>query len=209
MSGVLKVRQGTRPDDFKVRRWASRMADVDALLPGSRFGVLIEGSRSGHTVVGLRENGLSDTFSIIGGGGDWNSDATYDTLLLSLDGRGNLEIDGALTENSDATSKARFSALDPAVVLGGVVSLNVSEWEYRDTPGVRHVGPTAQDFHEAFGLGASPTGISTLDTSGVALVSIQALADLADQQAALLQLQSELIADLQAQMAELQAGINA
>ena len=209
VSGVLNVRQGTRPDDFKVRRWASRMADVDALLPGSRFGVLIEGSRSGHTVVGLRENGLSDTFSIIGGGGDWNSDATYDTLLLSLDGRGNLEIDGALTENSDATSKARFSALDPAVVLGGVVSLNVSEWEYRDTPGVRHVGPTAQDFHEAFGLGASPTGISTLDTSGVALVSIQALADLVDQQAALLQLQSELIADLQAQMAELQAGINA
>ena len=33
----------------------------------------------------------------------------------------------------------------------------------------------AQDFYAAFGLGSSDTGISTMDTSGVALAAIQAL----------------------------------
>ena len=37
------------------------------------------------------------------------------------------------------------------------------------------MGPTAQDFHAAFGLGETPTMINTVDVSGVALAAIKGL----------------------------------
>ena len=52
----------------------------------------------------------------------------------------------------------------------------IREWSYRaEDPAVRHFGPTAQDFHAAFGLGGSDKAISTVDADGVALLAIQAL----------------------------------
>jgi hypothetical protein len=40
---------------------------------------------------------------------------------------------------------------------------------------VRHVGPMAQDFHAAFGLGDSDKSIGMQDIEGVALAAIQGL----------------------------------
>jgi hypothetical protein len=40
---------------------------------------------------------------------------------------------------------------------------------------VRHIGPTAQDFYAAFGVGEDNTHISTVDADGVALAAIQGL----------------------------------
>ena len=40
---------------------------------------------------------------------------------------------------------------------------------------VRHLGPTAQDFYTAFGLGADDRHIAPLDSSGVALAAVQGL----------------------------------
>jgi DNA-binding transcriptional MerR regulator len=40
---------------------------------------------------------------------------------------------------------------------------------------VRHLGPTAQDFHAAFHLGESERTIATVDADGVALAAIQGL----------------------------------
>jgi len=45
------------------------------------------------------------------------------------------------------------------------------------------VGPTAQDFRAAFGLGEDDRHISTVDSEGVALAAIQALYRLSQQQA--------------------------
>ena len=42
----------------------------------------------------------------------------------------------------------------------------------------RHVGPTAQDFREAFGLGLDAKSIGTIDADGVALAAIQGLYEL-------------------------------
>lgn len=53
------------------------------------------------------------------------------------------------------------------------MELPISEWSYKDDLGVRHIGPMAQDFRHSFGLGHSDTGISTIDTGGVALAAIQ------------------------------------
>ncbi|MEU6394808.1 tail fiber domain-containing protein [Streptomyces sp. NPDC046939] len=61
-------------------------------------------------------------------------------------------------------------------VLEEVVRLPVSSWRYHwDPPEVRHLGPMAQDWWAAFGLGGSDTTICSTDANGVALVAIQAL----------------------------------
>ena len=46
----------------------------------------------------------------------------------------------------------------------------------RRTPPSATSGPTAQDFHAAFGLGEDPLRISTIDADGIALAGVQALA---------------------------------
>jgi hypothetical protein len=52
----------------------------------------------------------------------------------------------------------------------------ISEWSYNDQePNARHIGPMAQDFHSAFGVGSSDKCIPTVDENGVALAAIQAL----------------------------------
>jgi hypothetical protein len=66
--------------------------------------------------------------------------------------------------------------VDPDAILERIASMPISEWSYNDQePGVRHIGPMAQDFHGAFGTGSSDKCIPTVDENGVALAAIQAL----------------------------------
>jgi hypothetical protein len=68
---------------------------------------------------------------------------------------------------------------DPATsdaVLAELARLPISTWRYRwDPADVKHLGPMAQDFAAAFGLGADERVIDTIDAQGVALVAVQAL----------------------------------
>lgn len=83
---------------------------------------------------------------------------------------------GSWTSMSDRNAKEHFAAVDPKAVLEKVVTLPLFTWNYKSQdPGIRHMGPTAQDFHAAFGLGESDIGITTVDIEGVALASIQGL----------------------------------
>ena len=77
----------------------------------------------------------------------------------------------------------------------------VSTWNLSSQdPSIRHMGPMAQDFHDAFGLGESRTMISTVDAHGVAFAAIQGLhAELRERDAA--------IATLRAEVAELRSAV--
>ena len=97
-------------------------------------------------------------------------------IEFRVDANGNAILAGLLFENSDRNAKTKIESIDPQEVLARVEQLPISEWEYKDTPGQRHVGPMAQDFREAFGLGVNDTSLATIDTSGIALASIKALA---------------------------------
>lgn len=89
---------------------------------------------------------------------------------------GDMTIGGTLTELSDVTAKENFGAVNSIEVLDKVASLPISTWNYIDNPdSTRHMGPMAQDFHAAFGLGATETGISVIDRDGVAFAAIQGL----------------------------------
>ncbi len=77
---------------------------------------------------------------------------------------------------SDARTKYRFRELDTDEVLARIAAMPVTEWSYEaQNAGIRHIGPTAQDFHAAFGLGEDPLRIGTLDADGVALAGVRAL----------------------------------
>lgn len=92
---------------------------------------------------------------------------------------------GSWESLSDRAAKADFEPVDPAWVLEQVAQLPVERWRYRaEADAVRHVGPTAQDFHSAFGLGSSDRTIAAVDADGVALAAIQALYRLVQEQQA-------------------------
>lgn len=66
--------------------------------------------------------------------------------------------------------------VDGFEVLGRVADLPISTWRYHwEDPQVRHLGPMAQDWAAAFGLGGDDRTIAMVDANGVAMVSIQAL----------------------------------
>jgi hypothetical protein len=89
---------------------------------------------------------------------------------------GNIRASGTITPNSDRNAKTEFEPVDTAAILKRVAALPIQRWRFKaEEPGVKHVGPMAQDFHAAFGLGAAPTAIATVDADGVALAAIQGL----------------------------------
>ncbi len=78
---------------------------------------------------------------------------------------------------SDVNLKENFRELDGAGLLAKIAAMPIREWNYTSQdPAIRHVGPTAQDFYAAFGLGEDPLRISTIDADGIALAAIKALA---------------------------------
>ncbi len=82
---------------------------------------------------------------------------------------------GSWTNGSSRRFKEHFQTVDQQVILEKVAALPITSWEYRDSDEGRHLGPIAEDFAAAFGLGMNEKYISTVDTDGVALAAIQAL----------------------------------
>lgn len=97
---------------------------------------------------------------------------------------------------SDRSAKVNLAPLDPQIVLDHVAGLSIGTWSYTNSPTTRHIGPMAQDFYAAFGVGADDGRISTVDSDGVALVAIQGLYQL-------LKTREDEISDLRDQIASL------
>jgi len=77
---------------------------------------------------------------------------------------------------SDRNLKEHFTEIDPTAVLDKLASL--PEWKYQmkhGKPAEWFMGPTAQDFRAAFGLGSDDTTINTGNAQGVALTAIKGL----------------------------------
>lgn len=83
---------------------------------------------------------------------------------------------GAWRSISDRNMKRNIRPVDGQEILEKLLALPISRWSYKtQDPGIEHIGPMAQDFHAAFGLGEDDKHISTLDPDGVALAAIQGL----------------------------------
>lgn len=83
---------------------------------------------------------------------------------------------GAWASVSDKNKKANFGEVDEREVLKKLVEIPITTWNYKaqDTQ-IRHIGPMAQDFSAAFGVGEDDVTITTIDADGVALAAIQGL----------------------------------
>jgi hypothetical protein len=104
---------------------------------------------------------------------------------------------------SDRDAKENVEPVDSRSVLEGVLAMPLATWNYKQQgDSVRHLGPMAQDFHQAFGLGVSDKMIDSVDPDGVALAAIQGLN--AKLQAELAELRAEKDADIDELLARLE-----
>ena len=99
------------------------------------------------------------------------------TLLLAAATKPNKA--QALSIISSKALKSVAGTIDVASVLAGVAALPVDAWRYKPETGLEqqtHIGPYAEDFRAAFGVGDGVT-ISTIDAIGVCLAAIKALSE--------------------------------
>jgi len=94
----------------------------------------------------------------------------------------------------DSANKEDFRPVDRRTLLDKVAALRVRNYKMKDqNDGTRHIGPVAQDFHAAFGVGENNTSINLSDADGVTLAAVQALYDeLMSDKARIAQLEAEL-----------------
>jgi hypothetical protein len=113
---------------------------------------------------------------------------------------------GVWQDVSDVNRKHLFAEVSGEDVLARLRTLPITTWTYRvDADDVRHLGPTAQDFHAAFGLGSDNTTIAGVDEGGVALAAAQALDRRTVDQDARIQALEARNAQLEQQNAEMRA----
>jgi hypothetical protein len=83
---------------------------------------------------------------------------------------------GSWSSLSDRDAKANFKPVDSRRILEKVAAMPVSTWNYKaQDASIRHLGPMAQDFYAAFGIGEDEKHITSIDSEGVALAAIQGL----------------------------------
>jgi hypothetical protein len=78
---------------------------------------------------------------------------------------------------SSRSIKTPDGSIDTAALLAAVAKLPVETWRYKAETGLEtrpHIGPYAEDFQAAFGVGDGVT-INPIDAVGVCLAAIQAL----------------------------------
>ena len=115
-------------------------------------------------------------------------------------------VGGTWTNASSRALKTDFADVDRTTLLEALAGLPITSWSYRaEAPSTRHLGPTAEDFYAAFGLGAADgASIGTVDADGVALAAIQALHRLNQTQQAQLASQQQQIERLEVRLAALE-----
>jgi|GEM_PF-2123674 len=104
------------------------------------------------------------------------------------------------SNTSTRTAKTNVDPVDQQAALEGVDSLDIATWEYKnergDGKGTTHIGPMAEEFHDAFDVGNSDEHINSINLDGVALAAIQGLSKKLDEK-------NERINDLEAENEQL------
>ncbi len=98
------------------------------------------------------------------------------TLLLAARARPSAA-QGCSTCPSSRALKSADGTVDAEALLAAVQNLPVETWRYKAETGLEtkpHIGPYAEDFQAAFGVGDGVT-INPVDAMGICLAAIQAL----------------------------------
>jgi hypothetical protein len=144
------------------------------------------------TVGGGRENTASRGAATVGGGVENTASGTGATVSGGTT--------NAASGNQATVGGGQLNQVtgELATISGGL-GVPIQTWNLvSQDAAIRHMGPMAQDFAAAFGLGESERHISTVDADGVALAAIQGLYQLVQDQVV-------QIAALEARLAVLEA----
>ena len=78
--------------------------------------------------------------------------------------------------SSDRNLKENIVEVDYRDVLKKLLTVPISTWNFKSASNdLPHMGPMAQDFYAAYGLGDDDTHISAMDGMGVSLAAIRGL----------------------------------
>jgi hypothetical protein len=138
--------------------------------------------------------GASWGFGSLGSGKFFIGSTPGQPLGFTLTPGGDVTLTGTLTQMSDRAAKTGIEPVDAELLLARVSALPLASWSYlADPQASRHVGPMAQDFAAAFGLGADDRHVAPADLAGVGLAAVQALSRrLARREGELLELREAL-----------------
>ncbi len=104
-----------------------------------------------------------------------------------------------VVETSGRQFKENVVPLESGQILRQLEELSLSSWNYKVDPDrVRHVGPMAEDFYAAFGLGRDDQHLSPRDLAVVALAAVQGVNEVVQER-------DTQIAGLEQRIAELEA----
>lgn len=97
-------------------------------------------------------------------------------VRFEVDSDGNVTARGAITQLSSRLSKENLTAVDGRSVLERLAGMPIQTWNYIGQQVTeQHLGPVAEDFHAAFGLGDDASKIALSDMAGVALAAVKEL----------------------------------
>jgi hypothetical protein len=177
--GIQNTASGTDsavPGGFQNTAGGDRSFAAGTQAKATQDGSFVWGDR---TFTDLTAPG-ANTFTVRATGGIWLGTSSSPSIpagrFLNTSTGGYLSSAGAWTNSSDRALKRDFRPVDPQALLRTLARVPVQRWRYKaEGARVRHIGPTAQDFYSAFGLGLDDRHITTVDESGVALAAIQGL----------------------------------
>jgi hypothetical protein len=134
----------------------------------NQVGAFVSGDNSTTSVL-LAPAPNSFTVRAAGGYSLYSNDLLTSGVTLAPGG-------GSWASVSDRNLKENFQDVDGEQVLTAIASMPLQSWSYKSQdPSIRHIGPMAQDFYAAFGLGLDDRRISTIDADGINLLAVQAL----------------------------------
>ncbi len=137
---------------------------------------LLDMQNNGGVRMRMQDNVTGTVWAYQNIGTNFMIDADAGANEFTLTTAGNLTISGILSQNSDRDLKTAVKPVDPEEVLERVAALPIGTWSYKaEKEPARHMGPMAQDFAAAFGLGADERRLAPGDVGGVALAAVQAL----------------------------------
>lgn len=141
--------------------------------------VFMDADTAGQARFGISEPGVSDRVMFDSDGDGYLSNSLK---IGTASGTNHIEVvggancDGTTWNNaSDVNSKENFQSVDGEEILKSLEDLEITRWNYKGKDEAEHIGPTAQDFYKAFGVGTDDKSISTVDPSGIALAAIKEL----------------------------------
>lgn len=179
--------------------------DASAIYTTIAGGVNNRATSVGATVAGGSDNEATGSNSFAAGtrakatanGAFVWSDGSFSALSSTRDNEFTTRASGGtrIFSNSGAQTGVRLSAggtgwqsvgagllkenaakVDGVDVLDKLMAVPIETWSLKSQePGIRHMGPMAEDFYAAFGLGEAENTLNTVDVDGVALAAIQGL----------------------------------